>query len=83
MVGEAHVSQLTGVALKDGAGGYGSSATTFYNGHLAGGVPSIFKLGSGCGACFQVRCMNGKLCSRTTTEVIGTDVNNKNTQRRT
>ncbi|GKB01931.1 protein arginine N-methyltransferase 1.6, partial [Tanacetum coccineum] len=39
-------------ALSYGAGGYGSFDTTFYNGHLAGGVPSIFKLGSGCGACF-------------------------------
>ncbi|GJR06444.1 expansin-like A1 protein [Tanacetum coccineum] len=67
-------------ALSYGACGYGSSATSFYNGHLAAAVPSIFKLGSGCGACFQVRCMDGKLCSKAGTEVIVTDVNNKNTQ---
>ncbi|GJY61513.1 expansin-like A1 protein [Tanacetum coccineum] len=53
-------------ALLYGACGYGPSTTSFYNGHLAAGVPSIFKLGSGCGAYFQVRCMDGKLCSRST-----------------
>nr|GEU39460.1 expansin-like A1 [Tanacetum cinerariifolium] len=42
-------------ALSYGACGYGVFATSFYNGHLAAGVPSIFKLGSGCGACFQVQ----------------------------
>ncbi|XP_024994676.1 expansin-like A1 [Cynara cardunculus var. scolymus] len=66
-------------ALSSGACGYGSSAPSFYNGHLAAAVPSIFKFGSGCGACFQVRCMDGKLCSKGGTQVIVTDLN-KNTE---
>ncbi|XP_076942171.1 expansin-like A3 [Bidens hawaiensis] len=64
-------------ALSYGACGYGSFATSFYNGHLAAGDPSIFKSGSGCGACFQVRCMDNKLCSKGGTQVIVTDLNNK------
>nr|XP_043606959.1 expansin-like A1 [Erigeron canadensis] len=67
-------------ALSYGACGYGSSAPSFYNGHLAAAIPSIFKLGSGCGACFQVRCMDGKLCSKAGTQVIVTDLNDKNTK---
>ena len=37
-----------------GACGYGSLALGFYGGHLAVGVPSLFKDGACCGACFQV-----------------------------
>ncbi|KAL8196561.1 hypothetical protein R6Q57_024856 [Mikania cordata] len=65
-------------ALSYGACGYGSFATSFYNGRLAAVVPSIFKSGSGCGACFQIRCMDSKLCSESGTQVIVTDLNNNN-----
>lgn len=65
-------------ALSSGACGYGSLAIGFNGGHIAAGVPSLFKDGASCGACFQIRCKNSTLCSRKGTKVILTDLNHNN-----
>ncbi|XP_057494843.1 expansin-like A2 isoform X2 [Actinidia eriantha] len=63
---------------RTGACGYGSLALGFNGGHVVGAVPSLYKNGAGCGACFQIRCMNTTLCTKHGTKIIVTDLNNNN-----
>lgn len=64
--------------LQSGACGYGSMAIGFNDGRIAAAAPSIYKDGAGCGACFQIRCKDQKICSKEGTTVIVTDRNHDN-----
>ncbi|KAJ4715886.1 Expansin-like protein, partial [Melia azedarach] len=62
-----------------GACGYGSLALDFSRRFLAAGVPSLYKDGDGCGACFQMRCKNKTLCTSQGTKFILSDVTHNTT----
>ncbi|XP_038888844.1 expansin-like A3 [Benincasa hispida] len=64
--------------IQYGACGYGPLAFELSNGYVAGVVPSLYKQGAGCGACFQVRCKDKRFCSSVGTKVIATDQNYDN-----
>lgn len=65
-------------ALSSGACGYGPLALGFNYGHIAAAIPSVYNQGAGCGACFQIRCSNDKLCSKSGTTLLVTDLNTHN-----
>ncbi|XP_023554576.1 expansin-like A3 [Cucurbita pepo subsp. pepo] len=64
--------------IQHGACGYGPLAFELSNGYVAGVVPSLYRQGAGCGACFQVRCKNKRFCSTAGTKVVATDQNYDN-----
>ncbi|KAL1568953.1 expansin-like B1 [Salvia divinorum] len=55
-----------------GACGYGEYGRTVYNGQVSG-VSRLYRNGTGCGACYQVRCKIAAHCSDEGTEVVATD----------
>lgn len=65
-------------ALSSGACGYGPLALGFEGGYIAGAVPSIYKNGAGCGACFRIKCKNTTLCNKEGTRVVVFDLNTNN-----
>ncbi|XP_021773664.1 expansin-like A1 [Chenopodium quinoa] len=66
--------------LSGGACGYGPYALDFHGGHVAAALPSIYKKGEGCGACFQIRCNNSAICSTKGTKIVVTDVHTDKTK---
>ncbi|KAF3448249.1 hypothetical protein FNV43_RR08962 [Rhamnella rubrinervis] len=55
-----------------GACGYGKYGKTVNHGYVAG-VGGLYRNGSGCGACYQVRCTNKQYCSDNGVNIVATD----------
>ncbi|KAH7435328.1 hypothetical protein KP509_06G060100 [Ceratopteris richardii] len=63
----------TGTGTDGGACGYGNLGTSFYGSHVSAGSPVLFKAGLGCGACYEVKCLVGGVCSSEAVTVSITD----------
>ncbi|XVE57559.1 hypothetical protein DITRI_Ditri04bG0100000 [Diplodiscus trichospermus] len=55
-----------------GACGYGEYGRTVNDANVAG-VSRLYKNGTGCGACYQVRCTNPQLCTDNGVNIVATD----------
>ncbi|KAK8996517.1 hypothetical protein V6N11_081788 [Hibiscus sabdariffa] len=55
-----------------GACGYGEYGRTVNDANVAG-ASSLYKNGTGCGACYQVRCTNPQICTDNGVNIVVTD----------
>lgn len=60
------------LGTRTGACGYGDYGRTIYDGNV-GGVSRLYRNGTGCGACYQVRCKVPQVCSEDGVRVVVTD----------
>ncbi|KAF3448245.1 hypothetical protein FNV43_RR08958 [Rhamnella rubrinervis] len=61
-----------GAGTPSGACGYGEHGRNLNDGDVAG-VARLYRNGSGCGACYQVRCTNKQHCSDDGVKIVATD----------
>ncbi|XP_057833056.2 expansin-like A1 [Cryptomeria japonica] len=60
-------------AANMGACGYESFASTMSNGDVASASPKIYREGIGCGGCYQIRCTDPEICTKSGVKVLVTD----------
>ncbi|KAE8653548.1 expansin-like A1 [Cucumis sativus] len=58
--------------------GYGKLEFELSKGYFAAVLPSLYKQGASCGACYKVRCKNKTLCNPMGSKVVVTDIHYNN-----
>ncbi|KAK9144666.1 hypothetical protein Sjap_004569 [Stephania japonica] len=67
-----------GLGTPSGECGYGEFGRTVNRGLVATVSDRLYRNGTGCGACYKVRCTIPKLCSKDGVTVVATDEGKKN-----
>ncbi|XP_054825648.1 expansin-like B1 [Prosopis cineraria] len=67
-----YYSTSDGYGTPTGACGYGDYGRTVNYGMVAG-VSGLWRGGAGCGACYEVRCKDSKLCNQNGPTIVATD----------
>ncbi|XP_057833087.1 expansin-like A1 [Cryptomeria japonica] len=75
---KSKVSYYSSSQTVNGACGYESFATALNRGNVATASAKIYREGVGCGGCYQIRCTDPAICSKSGVKVVVSDFTRSN-----